>query len=105
MSWETISHIIFWVFFAFVFIVFLKADAFRQLAIGFWESLVRLWEILRYGIADREAYEANREQREADEAYKKAMKEGKGGGKAGNENEEPKNKDERKGDEDSDKAY
>lgn len=75
MSWETITHIIFWVFFAFVFIVFIKADAFRQLAIGFWESLVRLWEILRYGIADRDAYEANKEQREADEAYKKKLKE------------------------------
>lgn len=75
MSWETITHIIFWVFFAFVFIVFLKVDAFRQLAIGFWESLVRLWEILRYRIADRDAYEANKEQREADEAYKKKLKE------------------------------
>lgn len=75
MSWETITHIIFWVFFAFIVIVFIKADAFRQLAIGFWESLVRLWEILRYRIADRDAYEANKKQREADEAYKKKLKE------------------------------
>lgn len=74
MSWETITHIIFWVFFAFIVIVFIKADAFRQLAIGFWESLVRLWEILRYGIADREAYDANKEQREKDEEYKRNMK-------------------------------
>jgi hypothetical protein len=75
MSWESISHIIFWVFFAFVFIVFIKADAFRQLAIGFWESLVRLWEIMRYGIADRDAYDANAEQRKKDEEYKKKLKE------------------------------
>lgn len=75
MSWELITHIIFWAFFAFIVIVFIKADAFRQLAIGLWESLVRLWEILRYGIADREAYDANKEQREADEAYKKKLKE------------------------------
>ena len=74
MSLETITHIIFWVFFAFIVIVFIKADAFRQLAIGFWESLVRLWEILRYGIADREAYDANKEQREKDEEYKRNMK-------------------------------
>lgn len=74
MSWETITHIIFWVFFAFIVIVFIKADAFRQLAIGLWESLVRLWEILRYGIADREAYDANKEQREKDEEYKRNMK-------------------------------
>lgn len=104
MSWESISHIIFWVFFAFIVIVFIKADAFRQLAIGFWESLVRLWEILRYGIADREAYEANREQREADEAYKKAMKEGKGGGKVG-ESEESKEKDQKAQNQDGDRPY
>lgn len=75
MSWESISHIIFWVFFAFVFIVFIKADAFRQLAIGFWESLVRLCEIMRYGIADHDAYEANEEQRKKNEEYKKKLKE------------------------------
>lgn len=105
MSWESISHVIFWVFFAFVFIVFLKADAFRQLAIGFLESLVRLWEILRYGIADRDAYEANKEQREADEAYKKAMKEGKSGGKAGNENENEKPKNKNKDEEEDEVNY
>lgn len=104
MSWESISHIIFWVFFAFIVIVFIKADAFRQLAIGFWESLVRLWEILRYGIADRDAYEANREQREDDEAYKKALKEGKGGGKVG-ESEESKEKDQKAQNQDGDRPY
>lgn len=73
MSWETISHIIFWVFFAFVFIVFIKYNVFVELAKGTWEMLVKLWDAF-HGIEDREAYEANREQREADEAYKKQMK-------------------------------
>lgn len=36
---------------------------------------VRLYEIFFLGIADRDAYDANKEQREADEAYKKKLKE------------------------------
>lgn len=35
---------------------------------------VRLYEIFFLGIADRDVYDANKEQREADEAYKKQMK-------------------------------
>lgn len=75
MSWETISHIIFWVFFAFVVIVFIKADAFRQLAIGTKDFFVKLWDSIVYKIEDREAYDANAEQRKKDEEYKKKLKE------------------------------
>lgn len=75
MSWETISHIIFWVFFAFIVIVFIKADAFRQLAIGTKDFFVKLWDSIVYKIEDREAYDANAEQRKADEEYKKILKE------------------------------
>lgn len=35
---------------------------------------VRLYEIFFLGIADREAYDANKEQREKDEEYKRNMK-------------------------------
>lgn len=79
MSWETISHIIFWVFFAFIVIVFIKADAFRQLAIGTKDFFVKLWKAMFHGIEDEEAYNANKEQREADEAYKKELKKKKKG--------------------------
>lgn len=75
MSLETISHIIFWVFFAFVVIVFIKADAFRQLAIGTKDFFVKLWDSIVYKIEDREAYDANAEQRKKDEEYKKKLKE------------------------------
>lgn len=74
MSWETVSHIIFWLFFVFIVVVFIKADAFRQLAIGTKEFFVKLWGAMVHGISDRETYEANKEQREADEAYKKELK-------------------------------
>ena len=40
--------------------------------VGFFK---RLYEIFFLGIADREAYEANKEQREKDEVYKKSLKE------------------------------
>lgn len=75
MSWETFTHIIFWAFFIFVVIVFIKADAFRELAKGTWDFIVRLWDAMVHGIEDRDAYEANRDQREKDEAYKKQLKE------------------------------
>ena len=88
----------------FIFVIW-KDKNLKAIPEFFKGAYERLRDMLIYRIEDREAYEANREQREADEAYKKTMKEGKGGGKAGNENEEPKNKDERKGDEDSDKPY
>lgn len=39
--------------------------------VGFFK---RLYEIFFLGIADRDAYEANKEQREKDEAYKKSLK-------------------------------
>jgi hypothetical protein len=73
MSWESISHIIFLVFFAFVFIVFIKYNVFVELAKGTWEMLVKLWDAF-HGIEDREAYDANAEQRKKDEEYKKQMK-------------------------------
>ena len=105
MSWESISHYIFWVFFAFVVIVFIKVGAFKQWLIGTRDFFVMLWNAMVHGIEDKEAYDANAEQRKADEEYKKAMKEGKGGGKIGNENEEPKDKDKKEQDEDCDKLY
>lgn len=54
MSWETILNIIFWVFFAFVVIVFIKYNVFVELAKGTWEMLVKLWDAF-HGIEDREA--------------------------------------------------
>lgn len=79
MSWETISHIIFFVFFAFVVIVFIKTGAFKELAIGIKDTCVMLWNAMVHGIEDKEAYDANKEQREADEAYKKELKKKKKG--------------------------
>lgn len=75
MSWETITHIIFWVFFAFVVIVFIKADAFRELAKGTKDFFVMLWNAMVHGIEDKDAYDANAEQRKKDEEYKKKLKE------------------------------
>ena len=79
MSWETISHIIFFVFFAFVVIVFIKTGAFKELAIGIKDTCVMLWNAAFKHIEDEEAYNANKEQREADEAYKKELKKKKKG--------------------------
>lgn len=74
MSWETISHYIFWVFFIFIVIVFIKAGAFKQWLIGTRDFFVMLWDAMVHGIEDKEAYDANAEQRKADEEYKKKMK-------------------------------
>lgn len=74
MSWETISHYIFWVFFAFIVIVFIKAGAFKQWLIGTRDFFVMLWNAMVHNIEDKEAYDANAEQRKADEEYKQKMK-------------------------------
>lgn len=74
MSWETISHIIFWVFFAFILIVFIKDKVFIELWKGTKDFFRMLWNAAFKHIEDEEAYNANKEQREADEAYKKELK-------------------------------
>lgn len=74
MNWESISIIIFFVFFAFVVIVFIKAGAFKQWLIGTRDFFVMLWNAMVHGIEDKEAYDANAEQRKADEEYKKSLK-------------------------------
>lgn len=79
MSWEIISHIIFWVFFAFILIVFIKDKVFIELWKGTKDFFRMLWNAAFKHIEDEETYNANKEQREADEAYKKELKKKKKG--------------------------
>lgn len=74
MTVELILSIIFWIFFAFIVIVFIKDNAFVELAKGTRDFFVNLYYSIVYKIEDKDAYDANREQREADEAYKKSLK-------------------------------
>lgn len=59
----------------FLFVIWKDQGSLKIIPEAIKGFFVRLYEIFFLGIADREAYDANKEQREADEAYKKKLEE------------------------------
>lgn len=59
----------------FLFVIWKDQGSLKIIPEAIKGFFVRLYEIFFLGIADRDAYDANKEQREADEAYKKKLKE------------------------------
>lgn len=58
----------------FLFVVWKSEGSLKIIPDTIIGGFKRLYEILFLGIADKDAYEANKEQREKDEAYKKELK-------------------------------
>jgi len=58
----------------FLFVIWKDQGSLKIIPEAIKGFFVRLYEIFFLGIADRDVYDANKEQREADEAYKKQMK-------------------------------
>lgn len=58
----------------FLFVIWKDQGSLKIIPEAIKGFFVRLYEIFFLGIADKDAYEANKEQREIDEAYKKELK-------------------------------